>query len=140
MTSLFYKIFPHTSDLGIEVSAFSLIDLFKNAAMAIMDLVVEPASVAKQDVIELNVQAENRELLFREWLSEILYFVFVKEYLFQSFRITKLDSHSLNAIASGEKIDYRRHKLKRELKSITYHQLQVSEVDGKWTGRFVIDV
>lgn len=140
MTSSTYKIYPQTSDLGVEVSAFSLTDLFKNAAMAIMDLVVEPASVAKQEVVELKVQAENRELLFREWLSEILYFIFVKEYLFQSFRIMKLDSHSLSALASGEKINYRRHKLKRELKSITYHQLQISEVDGKWTGRFVIDV
>jgi len=135
-----YKIFPHTSDLGVEVNGYSLIELFRKAGMAILDLVTEPETIAAHDTIEIVVQADDRELLFREWLSELLYHIFVKEYLFKTLRIVKLDSHSLKAVACGEKIDYRRHKIKRELKSITYHQLQVSEVDGKWTGRFVIDV
>ncbi|MFH1212748.1 MAG: archease [Candidatus Neomarinimicrobiota bacterium] len=138
--SALYKIFPHTSDLGVEVTGYSLIELFRKAGMAILDLVTEPETVATHDTIEIVVQADDRELLFREWLSELLYHIFVKEYLFKTLRIAKLDSHSLKAVACGEKIDYRRHKIKRELKSITYHQLQVSEVDGKWTGRFVIDV
>jgi len=135
-----YKLFPHTSDLGIEVVGRSLKELFNNAGLALLDLVVDPATVAAHETVELSVRGDDRELLFREWLGELLYQVFVKEFVFKTIQITRLDNYSLQARAIGEKIDYRRHQLKRELKSITYHQLKVSEIDDSWLGRFVVDI
>lgn len=135
-----YKIFPQTSDLGVEVTGNSIAELFINAGLALVDLAIDMSKIASHETTILEVNAENRELLFREWLSEILYQIFVKERLFVSFRINALSNVHLKATAIGERIDYRRHSLKRELKSITYYKLQVSEQDGKLIGRFVIDI
>jgi len=117
-----------------------MMELFINAGLALVDLVTDLSKIARHETTILEVKAENRELLFREWLSEILYQIFVKERLFVSFRINMLSNNHLKATAIGELIDYRRHSIKRELKSITYYKLQISEHDGQLIGRFVIDI
>lgn len=135
-----YKIFPQTSDLGVEVSGNTLPELFVNAGLALMDIVTDINKVAEHESKILEIRSESRELLFREWLSELLYQFYVQERVFRSFRVMTLTGTFLKIIGMGEKIDYRRHLIKRELKSITYYQLEVSERDGRWIGRFVSDI
>jgi SHS2 domain-containing protein len=46
----------------------------------------------------------------------------------------------LKAVARGDIFDPSRHRFKTEIKAVTYHQVEVKEVDGKWEGRVIFDV
>ncbi len=46
----------------------------------------------------------------------------------------------LVAELSGEPFDQRRHRLRQEVKAVTYHQLAVEPVLGGWRARVVFDI
>ena len=40
----------------------------------------------------------------------------------------------------GEKLDFKRHRLKTEIKAVTYHQLKVQKVKDTWQAEVIFDV
>jgi SHS2 domain-containing protein len=130
----------HTSDLGLKVYAESLSELFSAAGQALMKLMVNLDSVKPLEKRNLKVQADEIDLLFREWLSELLALFHNEEFLVSRIAKVQLNNSQISALVYGEKFDRIRHKIRRELKSITYHQLGV-KFDGKrYIGTFIIDV
>jgi SHS2 domain-containing protein len=130
----------HTSDLGLKVYAESLSELFSAAGQALMKLMVNLDSVKPLEKRNLKVQADEIDLLFREWLSELLALFHNEEFLVSRIAKVRLNNSQISALVYGEKFDRIRHKIRRELKSITYHQLGV-KFDGKrYIGTFIIDV
>jgi len=136
----FYRIFPHTDDLGVEVHGADLPELFEHAALALFDLMANVAQVTEQETCEFSVEAEDRELLLREWLGELLYYSISRHFLFKSCRIKKFSEQKLIASASGEPFNPQKHTLKREIKSVTYHELQIKNQGNRWEARFVLDI
>jgi len=134
------QLLNHTSDLGLNVFAESLPELFTAAGRALMKLMVELDSVKPLDQRNLEVQADEIDLLFREWLSELLALFHNEEFLVSRITRVRIHNSQMSALVYGEKFDKIRHKIRRELKSITYHQLGV-KFDGKrYIGTFIIDV
>jgi SHS2 domain-containing protein len=130
----------HTSDLGLKVYAESLSELFSAAGRALMRLMIDLDSVKSIEQRNLEVQADEIDLLFREWLSELLALFHNEEFLVSRIAKVQLNNSQISALVYGEKFDRIRHKIRRELKSITYHQLGV-KFDGKrYIGTFIIDV
>jgi SHS2 domain-containing protein len=73
-------------------------------------------------------------------LSELLYRYNSKKIIFKEFLIDKLSENSISARAQGEKWDLKRHRLKAEIKAVTYHELRVKKVKNHWQGRVIFDV
>ena len=135
-----YALFDHTSDLGVEVKGTDLHNLFENAGVALFDLMTSLEKVQIKECRDISLQSDDIELLLREWLGELLYLSVVDKFLFKSFNIKKISENALYAKVCGEKFDTERHILKREIKSVTYHQLKVKRVKGGWKARFVLDI
>jgi len=136
----YVRLLNHTSDLGIKVYAESLPELFTAAGRALMKLMVDLNSVKPFEQRKLEVQAGEIDLLFREWLSELLALFQNEEFLVTRIAKVRLNDSQISALIYGEKFAKNRHKIRRELKSITYHQLGV-KFDGKrYIGTFIIDV
>ena len=138
--SVSYRLFDHTSDLGVEVRGNSLKSLFHNAAMAVLDLAIDAGSTKPKIVKKIEITESNHELLLKEWLSEIVYQTMTLEFMISEIRITQLTSQKIDAEIGGEKHNSHRHPIRRELKGITYHQLSIREQEKSWKARFVIDV
>ncbi|MDD5539597.1 MAG: archease [Candidatus Marinimicrobia bacterium] len=135
-----YTTFPHTADLGIEVYGADLPALFEHSASALFDLMINPRQIKEKEAVEFSVRADEPELLLREWLGELLYYSISRHFIFKSFRIKKLTGRELQATATGEAFDSQRYNLKREIKSVTYHELKIIHGDNGWQARFVLDI
>lgn len=135
-----YALFDQTSDLGVEVKGTDLHNLFENAGVALFDLMTSLEKVQIKECRDISLQSDDIELLLREWLGELLYLSIADKFLFKSFNIKEISKNALYAKVCGEKFDTKRHFLKREIKSVTYHQLKVKRVKGEWKARFVLDI
>ena len=135
-----YQLFEHTSDLGVEVRGDTLKDLFRNAALAVLDLGMEEAEAKPESIKIIEISESNPELLLKEWLSEIVYQVMLMGFICADIRIIQIDRHQLQAELLGEQHNSKRQQIRRELKGITYHQLSIIRQERGWTARFVIDV
>ena len=68
-----YKIIEHTADLGVQILGKDMKELFVNAALVLMDLLVSFDSVDSSNELSLSLSAEDPSDLIVRWLGEILY-------------------------------------------------------------------
>jgi len=126
--------------LGVRVFGQTCEEVFANAAYALFDLLTDLSHVRENLSYDLRVEAADREELLVRWLSELLSLSESRGYLFKKFSLSHLGRTSLRAVARGEAFDPSRHKLKMEIKAVTYHQVELKEKDGKWEARVIFDI
>ena len=137
-----YEFFEHTADVGAVVRGATLARLFENAARALFDLIGDRRTVRPRRRVRLAVEGAGLEDLLVRWLSELLYRHEVEGLIFSAFEVERVDRARLRArgAAWGEPIDRRRHRLRREVKAVTYHQLKIVRGRSAWRARIVFDI
>jgi SHS2 domain-containing protein len=135
-----YETLNHTADLGLRVFGQTCEEVFANAAYALFDLLTDLNRVRENLSYHLLLEAADREELLVRWLSELLFLYERPGYLFKKFSLSHLDRTSLRAVARGEAFDPSRHKIKREIKAVTYHQVEVKQKDGQWEAKVIFDI
>jgi len=135
-----YKLIEHTADISIRVKASNLKSLFKNAALAMFDIIArkQKSKPAKKETLKISQEAEGREELFINWLNELLFLSATKRSIFTDFKIDKLSDDSIEAVAVSE--DISNYKVKTEIKAATYHELQLKKTGSVWQAKVVLDV
>jgi len=140
MTEPYFHEIEHTADVGVEVEADTTADLFCCAGRALLSLMVNLEHVQPQEERFVAVQAEGWEDLFHDWLSRLLREFLQDGFIAAEITIDKIASTHLNARVLGEKLDYDRHEFETEIKAVTYHQLVVTQENGRWRARVIFDV
>jgi SHS2 domain-containing protein len=135
-----YRCFDHTADLGLEVTAASREELYAGAAFALFDLLTDLSTVRSGATREIAVTGTDETDLFVNFLRECLYAWNGERFLMKSCLVHQLANQSVKAFLRGEPFDPARHRIKQEIKAITYHQASVQETPDRWTGRVVCDV
>jgi SHS2 domain-containing protein len=135
-----YRLIDHTADVGIEVFAGSLPELFENAAFSMFHLMAHLDSVSPAGEFSFSLEEEAIDDLLRSWLSELLYHFDVDKLIFSRFKVEELAGGKLKAKAFGEAYDVKRHELSLEIKAVTYHQLKVEKLKGFWGARVIFDI
>jgi SHS2 domain-containing protein len=134
----------HTADVGVEISAESLEELYAEAAVAFCQTITVPSTVRPRERRRVVKRAPDRVELMVEWLEELLYLFDAHELLFAAAEVT-LDEppgvgFELRGEIAGERFDPDRHPVKVAIKGITYHGLEVRERDGGWWARVIFDI
>ena len=137
-----YEFFEHTADAGAVVRGATLPRLFENASRALFDLICDRRTVRPRRSVRIAVTGSSLEDLLVRWLSELLYQQETRGLVFSSFRVERVDRGRLRArgTARGEPIDRARHRLRREIKAVTYHQIRLVRGRSAWRVRIVFDV
>jgi len=136
-----YELIEHTADIGIRVRARDLKGVFKNAALAMFDIIAEKkpeTSSQKPENIVVEQKAENVEELFVNWLNELLSLSATKELIFNEFKIKKIDEHNLETEVEGEPI--KNYRVNTEIKAATYHALKIEKSKSGWQAEVILDV
>ena len=135
-----YELFEHTADLGIRVSAENLNTLFIEAGKALFSIIVENLSeVHTEQERFIDIAGSDKEYLFFDWLSELLYLFEIGNLLCSEFEVTVSDG-GLKAKVRGEPVDFQRHLLSHEVKAVTYHCLRVEQTSRGWEAEVIIDI
>ena len=135
-----YQLIEHTADVGIKVKGKSLNELFKNAALAMFDIIAEESApkIEETKKIILKLQAEQLDELLVSWLNELLSLSAVKELIFYDFKINRLEENSLDVELTGKSsLNYR---INAEIKAATYHELEVKKISSGWQAKVIFDV
>ncbi len=135
-----YEFINHTADLGIRVRGLSLKELFENAARAMFDLIADLDTVETRHQMTIEIRGERLEELLADWLRDLLYRCNGDKYLLKEFKIEKINLGGLKARIRGEKLDMSRHSLKREIKAVTYHGLEIRKLNRQWQAQIIFDI
>ena len=135
-----YEVFEHVSDIGLRIYASSFKELLENAGLALFDQMADLTNVDALDTMEVSAWGNTSEELLIAWMRELLYLFHGEGYLLNEFVVTEASKGMVRGIAKGEKIDPERHLIHGEVKGVTYHGLEVTEVGGKWQAKVILDV
>jgi SHS2 domain-containing protein len=135
-----FETFDHTADLGLRVGASDLDTLFREAAEALIAILVDnPAAIEARVKLELHLEADDLAYLLFDWLREILYRFDGEGILLSRFDV-QVRGTRLIATAWGEPVDRTKHVLAHEVKAITYHGLRVEKTDDGWLAEVIVDI
>ena len=135
-----YRLISHTGDLGMTVRGKDRVDLFERAAWAFFDLLVDARRIEPENPLEVSVEAPDREALLVAWLGELLFLFETQKIVLGKFEIETLTDQTLKAIAWGEPFQGEKHRFKRGVKAVTYHQLRIWETPQGWRARVILDI
>lgn len=132
--------FDHGADIGVRGRGPSRAEAFRQAALALAALVVDPASVKAARRFAIECKAPDDDILLLDWLNRLVYLMSGEDMVFHDFNVAISDG-VLRAEASGETVDRQRHIVGVEPKGATYTELGVSKTAaGEWIAQCVIDV
>lgn len=154
-----FEFLEHTADLKFIAYGKTLDSCFENSALAMFSAIVDLDSVNVEKKEDIEIEAEELEILLHDWLSELLFLFTTKNLIFKNFNVSikkilrckiltrntsycdkKNKNYKLIATASGEEFDPKRHSIKAEVKAITYHEMVVEKKGDIWTAQVVCDV
>jgi len=136
----------HTADLAIEVEAGSLDELFFICAQGMTGVLLgseegSAESGANHSAVwrRLGLKAPDREALLVDWLRELLHVQISEDLFFAGAEIEQLDETGIVARVAFRPLP-EDHFVQRELKGITYHDLEVTRRGEGWFARIVFDL
>jgi SHS2 domain-containing protein len=135
-----FEVINHTADIGIVAYGADIKQLFANAALGLFNLMADLDNLKENTKREIEMSAEDAEVLLIEWLNELIYISEVEHIIFKKFEINELSNTQLKAMCFGEKIKPGQHRLKREIKAATYHMLQLNKKDGSYKVQIIFDI
>jgi SHS2 domain-containing protein len=131
-----YEEVEHTADIAIRVWGQSLGELFANAAYGMASQLTEIEDVELTMQTEIELEAQDVEMLLVDWLSELLYLGEREDVAFVAFDISEVTPHKLRAVARGGPIvQHQGH-----IKAVTFSELDVRETEQGYETIIVFDV
>jgi len=135
-----YRHLDHTADYGIRVSGSDIRMLFENAAFAMFDLALDLRTVEGRCDFRLEAEGSDWPDLMVNWLRGLLYLWNGKQMLVKRTSIEDMSEFRIAAVAGYDPYDPVRHRLKQEIKAVTYHQIEVGRGSTGWVAKIIFDV
>ena len=130
-----YRERPHTADWELEVWAQDMPGLFEQAARGMYALAGARMQAGPRQVRQQVLEALDGESLLVQFLEELLYLQSMHGLAFDEFQL-HFDGWKLQANLSGAPLD----SLEKEIKAVTFHNLQIEEGRRGLEVRIVFDV
>lgn len=130
-----YIEIEHTADWALKVWAPDLSELFALSAQGmywLMETALQPGPRSERTV---ELEADDLETLLVSFLSELLYLGESEGLGFDDLKVTIHDRH-LFALVQGAPVA----EQKKEIKAVTYHNLEVQRTEQGWVVTIVFDV
>ena len=136
-----YKYLEHATDALIEVKAKTLEEAFVVAGKSVVETIIDLNNI--QEIEEKNVKVKGRNLLnlLYNWLEEIVTITITDGFAIRNFSVSIKKNKECQIISkiSGEKLDLKKHNFKVEIKSPTFHLMEIKE-DDEITMRYLLDL
>ncbi|MFW6149945.1 MAG: archease [Chloroflexota bacterium] len=133
-----FELIEHTADTGLRAYGTNLPEAFANAAYGLFSIITDLRTVRQRETRDVVVQAHDIEELLFDWMNQLIYLFDVDHILLKRFDMIEFGPTALRASCRGEDYDPSRHQLRTEVKSATYHMLQVNGQNN--TVRVIFDI
>jgi SHS2 domain-containing protein len=135
-----WEHFEVEADVGIRAWGPTRAAAFAEAALGVLALTVEPASVEEREGREVRAQADSPETLLVAWIDECLYVHEIEGFVTRRVEITECSDSLVHGRLLGEPLDPRRHRLGTVVKAATLHGVSVEAAGTGHEARVIVDV
>ena len=136
-----YRYLEHSTDAFIEVKAKNLEEAFSVAGKSVVETIIDLKNIQEIEGKSIKVQGRNLLNLLYNWLEEIVTITITDGFAIKNFsvNIEKNDGYEIISKISGEKLDLKKHNFKIEIKSPTFHLMEIKEND-EITMQYLLDL
>ena len=136
-----YRYLDHMTDAFIEVTGDTIDEAFENAGISVVDTIIDINSVENKEDRKIEICAGDLKGLLYSWLEEMIILTITDGFAGKMFnvKITKNDGYHLLANVRGEEINFEKHHFKMEIKSPTYHLMEIRD-EKPVLMRFLLDL
>ena len=136
-----YKTLEHATDAIIEVTAKNLKEAFQIAGISVIDTILDSSKVDDIDSRKLVVKGKDLKYLLYNWLEEIIILTITDGFAGKRIviDILKNENYEIHAEVFGEIINLKKHEFKVEIKSPTFHEMEIKEGD-KIVMKYLLDL
>ncbi len=135
-----HTTFPVTADQGIQAWAPDKAELFRQAALALWGLILDPADVRRARAVSITADAPDDEILLVAWLNEQLYIAETEHLAAADCAVNAVSDTEITGTVWGEDLDPGRHSVRGHVKAVTYNQLEIRRTPRGWEARVVVDL
>ena len=130
------------ADAAFAIEGSDPADLFETAARALVELMVDPASVPLRVVRDVVLEAPELDLLLFDWLSELIFRKDRDAEVFPETCVTVEPGPPCRLVATlrGGVIDPATTVRRADPKAVTFHRFAVERRGDGWRAQVVIDV
>ena len=139
--SMSYKYLEHSTDAFIEVKAKTLEEAFSVAGKSVVETIIDSNNIQEIEEKNINVKGRNLLNLLYNWLEEIVTITITDGFAIKNFSVNIKKNKECQIVSkiSGEKLDLKKHNFKVEIKSPTFHLMEINENDDI-TMRYLLDL
>ncbi|MBI2045435.1 archease [Candidatus Pacearchaeota archaeon] len=132
-----FKFLPHTADVKFQAYGKTLEEVFENSVLALINRICSD-KIESREKIKFKVKGRDLEALMYNFLEEFLYLVDAKQFLASEVKVKIKNKKELEAEILGDSSE--EYALEMHIKAITYNEMFVKEISGKWVAQVVLDV
>lgn len=135
----------HTADIGFEVTAAPTLEtLFDEGRRALLMTVFERPPADGEEENPVRLSAPDLETLLVRWINELVFLIqddgFVPACAEVRIREAGEGGYTLEASLTGVPLDLEGHGWQGEIKSATFHGLDVTQDQEGWLAQVILDV
>ena len=139
------RMLDHTADVGFEVVEASSVEaLFDEARQALLMTVFEEPPEEGEREEPLRLFAPDLETLLVRWINELVFFIQGNGFVPVSADLQILEAEDegffLEACLTGAPLDLAGYGWQGEIKSATFHGLEVTRDSSGWRAQVILDV
>jgi SHS2 domain-containing protein len=132
------------ADIAFRVRGSTPEELFAAGARALVAIMLhDPGALRPSVPVSFSCRADELDLLYFDFLSEIIYYKDSEKLLLEPERLvisSSPEGFSFSCVMRGETIDGSRHVFIADIKAITLHHLLIEQHAGSWSATAVVDV
>jgi SHS2 domain-containing protein len=130
-----------SADFIFDAFGLTLPDLFIACAEACFAAMTNLEKVTPSEEEDILVFGDDLNELLYNFISELVYLKDVEKMFFSQFEVTLADDQkSVRAIARGERISYKKHDIKTDVKAVTHHELNIVRRNDYFVTRMILDL
>jgi SHS2 domain-containing protein len=135
-----YQLLDHTADLRIRVVAKHRADLYQHAGLALADLIAGAVTPQDRTMTSIQLTGTDAADLMVNFLRELLFLWTGDGQLVTAITIQKIEDTAVEAQVVTQPFDPDRHRIRHEIKAVTYHQIDVSRTADGWQATVIFDI
>ena len=138
-----YTFIDHTADVLFKAVGTTLEELFEQCALATEETQVNISKIEHKETITITGESEKIDRLLFDFLDDLVYHKDAELLIFNKFDIKieqKNGQYTLNCQATGEKLSHEKHEPKVDVKAVTMHLFEVTEIEGGWEAQVILDI
>jgi len=129
----------HTADVGFIVRSKDLEGLIRKGALLLASTLIDKEDVEEKEKRKVEVEISDKELIIIDVLRELLYFFETENFIWKDANVS-IKERKVILNLKGEKLNFKKHKIKKDVKAITYHDYYLIRRGNYFETRFIFDI